>query len=381
MFSAFTDWYLWYYIFLAFMGIVYVQQKNKFLASDEGHKLESESSYRVSIVFALLTFLPIIIITGFRDRWYADTAAYAEMFESWPSSLGEALGNIDWNGKFPGFIVFSVIIKQFFGSDYQIWLIIIAIISGLCVALTYRRYTPDVVTCAFLFFASADYQSWMMNGMRQFVAAAVLFAAFPLVQKKKYVLFISLVLIMFTFHRSAIIVLPLYFLALGKPFNKKTMIILLLCIFACFFVKDFLGLMDDSLQSTSYNNLVSEFQDDGTNPMRVLVYGIPTLLAFINRKKLDESTPEIINISINMSIISLGLFILSIFTSGIFMGRLPIFFSLFNYILLPWELKNFYNEDMHKSLFIAMIALYIVYYFISMSGIVPVNYTVNYKFD
>ena len=369
MVEKFTSWYLWYYILLAFFGFIYVQQKNKYMASDEGKLLKSEDDYRVSLVFALLVFLPIILIVGFRDRWLADTGAYTMMYESWPSSLGEALGDIDWNGKFPGFIVFSVIIKQFFGSDYRIWLIIIALISGICVAITYRRYAPDVVTCAFLFFSSADYSSWMMNGMRQFLAAAVMFAVFPLVQKKKYILFILIGLLMFTIHRSAILAIPLYIFALGKSFNKKTVIVLLLCIGAAAFANEFLGFMDDSLQGTAYNNLVSEFNDDGTNPLRVLVYAVPTIIAFLNRKKLDENTPEIINISINMSIISLGLFIISMFTSGIFMGRIPIFFSLFNYILLPWELKHFYNEDMHKTLQKIMVVMYIIYYCISMSGV------------
>lgn len=368
MFSSFTEWYLWYFIFLAFMGFVYVQQKNKYMASDEGKLLKSEDDYRVGWFFAILTFLPIILIVGSRDRWYADTGAYTMMYEQWPSSLLK-MGDVDWEGKFPGFIVFSVFIKQFFGSDYRIWLIIIAAISGTCIAFTYRKLSSDVVTCAFLFFSSADFHSWMMNGMRQFLAAAIIFAAFPLLTRKKYVAFVIIALIMFTVHRSAIITIPIYIFALGKPFNKKTVIVLLLCIGASFFANEFLGFMDDSLQSTAYNNLVSEFNDDGTNPIRVLVYAIPTIIAFFNRKKLNENTPQIINISINMSIASLGLFILSMFTSGIFMGRLPIFFSLFNYVLLPWELKHFYNEDMHKTLRIAMIVIYIVYYIISMSGV------------
>lgn len=368
MFDSFTEWYLWYFIFIAFMGFVYVQQKNKFLASDEGKLLKSEDDYRAGWFFAILTFLPIILIVGLRDRWYADTGAYTMMFEDWPSDIGELLSDIDWNGKFPGFLFFSVLLKQLFGADYRAWLIIIAAISGIGIIISYKRYSTDIVTTAFLFFASADFVSWMMNGMRQFLAAAILFAVFPLVQKRKYIPFILIALLMFTVHRSAIIAIPLYIIALGKPFNKKTIIVLLLCIGAAAFANEFLGFMDDSLQSTSYNNLVSEFNDDGTNPLRVLVYAVPTIIAFLNRKKLDKNTPEIINISINMSVISLGLFIISIFTSGIFMGRLPIFFSLFNYILLPWELKHFYNEDLHKSLKIAMVVIYFAYYIISMSG-------------
>lgn len=75
-----------------------------------------------------------------------------------------------------------------------------------------------------------------------------------------------------SFHLSGIIlVIPLYIAALGKPFNKKTTIVLLLCLLAVVFSTQFLDIMDDALQKTSYNNLVSEFNDDGTNFFRVLV--------------------------------------------------------------------------------------------------------------
>lgn len=363
MFDVFFKWYLWYFLFLVFMGFVYVQQKDKYLSSEEGKLLKSDD-YRVSLIFSLLVFLPLMIISGLREQYsVGDTWLYVEMYKSYPSSLSELLGDLDWEGRYPGFLIFSVLVKQFFGSDYRAWLMIIAIISCGCLAITYRKYTSDIVTTAFLFFASTDFMSWMMNGMRQFLVATIVFAFFPLLKNKKYVFFIILVLILFTVHRSAIVVIPLYLCSLGKPFNKRTFTVLGLCLVAIIFVGQFTNMLDDSLQTTAYSGMVEEFEgDNGTNIVRALVYSIPAIIAIFSRKKFTEETPSIIQISVNMSLITMGMYFLSVFTSGIYMGRLPIYFSLFNYILLPWELKNLFTEDQHKFLRATMVVLYLVFF-------------------
>ncbi len=359
--NFFIEWNLWVLIYLAVIGVVFSNNKSRVIESHESSLVEKYPEFKVSVLFAILSFLPIIIIAANRDEMFADTSAYIAMYKSWPSSVDLYIKDVDWDSRFPGFMLFSVFCKQL-GLDYRFWLGLIATISGVFLALGYRKYTSDIVTCAFLFFASTDYMSWMMNGIRQFLVAAILFFSFSLIQKKKYILFIALVLVLFTIHRSAILVIPLYFAALGKPFNKKTLIVLLLCLLAVVFSTQFLDIMDDALQTTSYNNLVSEFNDDGTNFFRVLVYSIPAILAVIFKKRFDETTPEIINISVNMSLISMGLYVISMFTSGIFLGRLPIYFSLFGYILLIWEINNLFEESMRKIIRIIMIVLYMVFY-------------------
>ena len=84
-------------------------------------------------------------------------------------------------------------------------------------------------------------------------------------------------------------------------------------------------------------NVVSDWQslnDDGTNIIRVLVYSIPAILSFIGRKWLNAENNQCINLCTNMSIISAAIYMVSAGTSGVFLGRLPIFTSLYSYILL-----------------------------------------------
>lgn len=371
MIRYFTDWFLWYYVFLAVMGLIYVQQKNKTKNLVEGQTTEFGEDYRSSWVFSILVFLPLILIAGFREwsigNYFTDSGAYITSYNSSPSSLKEAFELWDWDSRAPGFYLFTAFIKQIFGPDYRAFFMIIAIICGLCVATTYKRYSDNIVLCAFLFFASSDFISWMTNGIRQFLAVSVLLLAFPLLQKRKYIPFLLIVFLMFTIHKSSLIVIPLYFASLGKPFNKRTISVLIAVLAAIIFVGRFTNLLDDSLQGTVYSNMVSEFEgDNGTNIVRALVYSVPAFLAVINRKKIDDTTPEIIRISINMSLFTAGLYFLSVFMSGIYMGRLPIYCSLFNYILLPWQIKKLYKEEMQKSLFLLMIVLYFAFFVYQM---------------
>lgn len=368
--EKFTNWYLWYYIFLAFMGVIYVQQKNRVLLSEDGNNLKSEDDYRASVIFSILVFLPLVIIAGTKG-WdladkYGDTGSYITKYNNAPP-VSEVWSNIDWDSRGPGFDLFVSFVKQITNFDYTGFFFIVAIIQTACLLISYRRYSSDIVVCAYLFFASTDFMSWAMNGLRQFLVVSIIFAIFPLVQKKKFIPFLLIVLVLFTVHKSVLLVIPLYFAALGKPFNKRTIAILVLVLVAILFVSEFTGFMDDSLQGTVYSNMVSEFEgDNGTNIIRAIVYSVPAFLAIFNRKKIDDNTPEIIKISVNMALFTAGLFFLSVPISGIFMGRLPIYCSLFNYILLPWELENFFGEENKKTLKMLMVVLYFAFYVCQM---------------
>ena len=96
---------------------------------------------------------------------------------------------------------------------------------------------------------------------------------------------------------------------------------------------------------------------------QILEKGIDTYYYNSRRKKIPDDVPNIIGVCINMSLITMGLYVLSMFTSGIYIGRMPIYFSLFNYILLPWEIQTFFPEN-KSTMNYAMIGGYLAFYII-----------------
>ena len=202
--------------------------------------------------------------------------------------------------------------------------------------------------------------------MRQFLAAALVFACCPLLLRKRYGQAVLIILLAATLHASALFALPFVFLTRGKAWNRKTLLFLLLTVLVVLFIDRFTNILELLLQETQYKNVVSDwkgFEDNGTNLLRVLVYAVPTLLSLIGLRFIRAENDPLIDLCVNMSIVSTGIYILSAFTSGIFVGRLPIYFSLYNYILLPWELHHMFSKRSVRILTVMMLIFYLFFYF------------------
>lgn len=221
----------------------------------------------------------------------------------------------------------------------------------------------------FLFLASTDYISWMFNGIRQFTAVTITFIGIKFILDKKYVKAIVLILIASLMHQSALLMIPFIFIVQGKAWNKKTLLFILAVIAVVASVGQFTNVLDSMLAETQYKNVVSDWQswkDNGTSALRVLVYSIPTILSLIGIKYIRNADDPVINLSVNMSIVSVGFYIVSMFTSGIFIGRLPIYFSLYSYILLPWEIDNMFTKRSARLIYVMTICAYLAFYYYQM---------------
>lgn len=330
-----------------------------------------EKVQRYYPLWAFLIYLPLVIWSGFRG-YVGDTGAYMKMFQEIPSGLRNIPSYIDTIEKDKGFYLFSAVIKDLISDNVNVYFIILALIQVVLLIKVYRKYSSNYIVTFFLFVASTDYISWMFNGIRQFTAVTITFFAFEYILKKKYVPAVLIVLFAALFHGSALLVLPFIFIAQGQAWNKKTILFIIAVIVAVMFIGKFTDILDTLLAETQYKNVVSdwqEFQDDGTNIIRVLVYAIPSILSLVGLRFIKYADDPVINLCTNMSIASVGFYVVSIFTSGIFIGRLPIYFSLYGYILLPWEIEYMFSEKSAKLVYLAMIAGYLGFYMYSVMGL------------
>ena len=331
-----------------------------------------EKVQRYYPLWAFLIYLPLVIWSGFRG-YVGDTGAYMEMFREIPSGLRNIPSYMDTIEKDKGFYLFSAVIKDLIGDNVNVYFIILALIQVALLIKVYRKYSSNYIVTFFLFIASTDYISWMFNGIRQFTAVTITFFAFEYILKKKYVPAVLTVLFAALFHGSALLVLPFIFIAQGQAWNKKTILFIIAVIVAVMFIGKFTDILDTLLAETQYKNVVSDwqdFQDDGTNIIRVLVYAIPSILSLVGLRFIKYADDPVINLCTNMSIASVGFYVVSMFTSGIFIGRLPIYFSLYSYILLPWEIEHMFSEKSVKLVYLAMIAGYLGFYLYSIMGLV-----------
>ncbi len=325
-----------------------------------------EKVSRVNWMFAFIAFLPVIIMAGERG-WFADTSAYIQQYRSMPDSFSGIWEYMRTAEKDRGFSFVSAVMRAVIGYNFVPYLYIIALFQGIVLVWFFRKYSESYIFSIFLFLASTDYLSWMFNGMRQFIAVCITLIAVSFLFQRRNIAFVITVLIASLFHKSAILVIPFAYISLGEAWNRKTLLFIAGVLIASTFAGWFTGMMDDVLQHTQYKNVVKDsLGDDGTHPLRVLVYAVPAIIAFFTKNDIVKKRGVLINFCINMSIISAGLYFVSMVTSGIFIGRLPIYCSLFSYILLPWELNHVFSKNNRALLYAGTVFCYLMFYYFTM---------------
>lgn len=328
-----------------------------------------QKTTRWNIIHAIILMSPYIVWAGFRGN-FVDTFAYRRRFFNAPSSLSQISNYIAENPDDKGFSIILIFLKSIVGNSDTMFFLIIALFQGICLIYVFRKYSSNYWISIFLFIMSCSYISWMFNGIRQFIAVCICFLGTDLMLKKKYIPLLVLILFASTIHGTAIIMLPIVFIAQGKAWNKKTLIFIILTLLAIIFVDKFTNILDMLTTGTQYEGIMESevmIGDDGTNPIRVLVFSVPAIISFIGRKKFQNEHDTVINLCTNMSIITASIYAISMVTSGTLLGRLPIYTSLYSYILLPWEIENvFEGKELRRLVYFSMIVLYFGFFYYQM---------------
>ena len=317
---------------------------------------------------AILMVVPLIFWSGFRG-YIGDTYAYQKAFIDAPASLSALRGYFNADTKDPGFVVLVTLFKVLGVSDYQVFFLIIAAFQMIAIALVFRKYSPSYWISIFLFVASTDYISWMFNGMRQFIATTMIFGAFELMVRRKHLAFTLVVLLAAQIHGSAILMLPLAFLMQGPAMNKKTMLMIAGAAAILPFIDRFMPFFDELLADTQYSTTMTDeiwSVDDGTHPIRVLVYSVPALLALVGRRYVRMENNPAMNLCVNASLITMAIYLVSMVTSGIYVGRLPIYTTLHGYIALPWLIDTMFDEDSARLMKFLMVGGFLAFFYYQM---------------
>lgn len=317
---------------------------------------------QVGKAFAIIAFIPIIyFVIVAPSKYWGDFAVYLNNYKSFPIDFSQAKELISTESDSWLFYWFSFVIKKISGGNKFVYRLALALLQTLPIVYMLRKYSDNYLFSVYMFLVSAVPLAWMLNGVRQLCAAALIYGATHLYLEKKYIKTVLLILFATLFHQSAILMLPMVFICQGKAWNRKT----LLCILgAIAFVVFFSSLSDsyDTVMSNAGYDMSIYAGDDGVHPLRVLVNFVPVVLAFMSRRMVDDEDSDIINFCTNMSILTFGVYLVAMVTSGILVGRVPLYTSMYNFILLPYLLNRMFYGGMRTLMYTATIGLYFVYY-------------------
>jgi transmembrane protein EpsG len=359
----------YYFIFIWMAAIAYLSMS---MQVKEKIMVLGKMEWRWNIIMAVIVFLPVIHLASMGTP-IGDTGVYLSGYTEAEASVSSIMNAIREHKSGFGFVVFRDSIKILTRGSVTAFRLILALCHIIPVIFVFRKYSTEYMVSAFLFAASGCHIAWMMNGLRQFLAVAIIFAGTGFIVRKRLVPAIALILLAATVHTSALVMLPVVFIVQGKAWNKKTMLYIVVAVIATFIFSRRVELMDTILQGTEYEGAVENWQslgDDGANPIRVLVSAVPVILAYYARKSIIKKNDPVLNICVNMSIINLGIYLIAMVTSGIMVGRLPIYVSLYTFILLPYLVFAVDWENYNILLRGGLVVGYILYYFIQYRGYV-----------
>lgn len=344
----------WFFLAMSIVGIFVCGMYPRYV------KVNGEYETRARLWQAVILFGIVIFFCGLRSG-IADTPAYIQEFNDAPSNILQL--DINSVQKDKGYAVLEVLFKQFISDDYHLWLLLIACISGIAIMYTLFKYSVDFGMSFFLFIASTQF-TWLINGMRQFVAVCLIFAAVSLLLERKWWQYILVVLLASTIHGTAVIMIPIYFIARWKPFSLKTILASVAIAVAGMNIGKFEFLFENTQYEGYLDNVLGTA---GMNNIRFLVAAVPVVIAIAGRKIIRSEGNKLIYVCVNMSCFYIAVQFAALFVGANYIGRIATYFNVYNLILLPWMIKNCFTKDSAKLVKLACIVCYCIYFYYQMA--------------
>ncbi len=227
------------------------------------------SKFKNKKLFCILASINWILLSGLRHITIgADTEVYKlymfdrTLYLSWNHIFLEFI-NVYFGGgvgKDPGYSIFEKIV-QLFTTNYQVYLIIIALIFTVPLGRWIYKNSKEPLI-SFLMYSVLFYSFFSLTGHRQTIATAlVVLLGYELIIKRKLFPFLVLILLAFTIHKSAVAFLPFYFLANIKINRKYLFSVLLVFIIIFLFRFEFMEIIVNII---GYDEYMYQYEGAGT---------------------------------------------------------------------------------------------------------------------
>jgi transmembrane protein EpsG len=312
-----------------------------------------------------LSILSLVLISGLRNN-IGDTFFYMHSYKVTDYSLQKNI----FSGDF-GFNILQGLLQKI-SSDPQILILTVALVTNLLIVVVLYKYSRMIELSLFVYIAGGMY-TVSMNGIRQYLAAAIIFAATKYILNGDWKKFILVVLLASTIHQTAYIFLPIYFIVRRKAWTKSTLLLIAIGIMFSAGFNQLSGMLFKALDDTHYGQY-GNISEQGANILRVAVTGAPLIVAFIGREKLRELWPQsdyIVNLSI------MGFVFMVISTKNWIFARFDIYFGLYSLILISWIVQLFAKQD-RKLIYYVIMGCYLYYFYYEQVISLSIFYTSNY---
>lgn len=287
----------------------------------------------------IAVILPIAFYVSFAGlrKTVGDTTFYIHSFELMDGSGNEVSFRLFFNGE--SFSIIQNIIRNR-TDDAQVLIFVCTVIALVPALIILYLYSSPFELSIYLF-VTYGYLGGMMDGMRQYMAAGVLLfgTRFLFSMKRgsffKYAIF---VLLAASIHKSALMMLLVYFVVRRKAWKISSYIIVLASVIITVCFDAILPSFLTALEGTSYANYAENGWftngiEGGSSLLRVVLTGAPIIVAYLNRERMNR-LGHIGDILINLAMLNMSIYIISSY-NWIF-ARLTIYLQAYYIILTGW---------------------------------------------
>lgn len=155
------------------------------------------------IVFAFLSFLPMFLVNALMSYVGND---YQNYYSYYKTIISGGVQEVEFTYKLICMLVYHL------GLGFQWVYVIYSLISHVVLLMCLKKYSANYAFSYMMFFFNAYFGYLGLNQIRQFVSVMLVFYAFSYIEERKMWKYLILVLIAGSFHFTALIMLPFYWI-------------------------------------------------------------------------------------------------------------------------------------------------------------------------
>jgi len=337
-------------LIILFLGIL--AEKNAQLVITDIYGRLEYVRYRKNI-FVILIGMLLIAVAGLRYYVGADYGTYTIIYH------GFVADKLTWFE--PGLVILAKIADAVH-SDYTAMFFLASVLTvGLTTWTLARKSNWFIISILLYIFSGMWHGSF--NGVRQYLAATILFAGHQYLVDRKLLKWCLVVAIASMFHVTAMVMVFWYFVATREINWKQLLLIVAISTFGLYSYNLFFDLVgwlkQEELLSNPYPYLFTQI-----NRLRILVQWMPVLffLVFRPARMLRDRQA---NFYLNMAMLNAALMTAAM--NSAYLGRIGIYTGLFNLILWPYMLKLIKHGPSRIAITIVLLACYAGYWYYEVS--------------
>lgn len=309
---------------------------------------------KINLSFMLLTFI-LILISAFRGDFSTDYATYIYQIQIYANqSINQILQVRDFG--------YALIMRGIYLLYNNGFLCILMIsVSTVLAYISVIKKESKSFFLSFVVFVALDCYIISFNLMRNILASGLVFAAMHNIWEKRPIKYFIDIILISLIHRSAIVMIPMYWILQINYKKRKNFIILIsgiiIVVIAFIYVKPLAlwGQAFIGMDYTSYDNFGLDFGNIGSALKTTAMIGF----VLFNYKKIDYSTNKNV-ILINSCIFA---WILQIFAANVLMfQRVGYYFSSAFIIVVPNLITKCKNKKTTTFIFLCLVLMYALFF-------------------